>query len=708
VAAPVTVFSPFVFSAASEASLKSYIREFCEYLRMNETTNNLRDIASYLDTRRTRLPVALAVGASTIEELCTKFETKLEASRVDPGQRVGVKATRAGTGSQKPRVIGLFTGQGAQWAQMGLDLINASSISRRIIEGLQSRLDQLPVADCPAWSLLEELQKDASSRMMEAVISQPLCTAIQIIQIDLLRAAGIEFTAVVGHSSGEIAAAYAANFISAKDAICIAYYRGLYSKFSQGSGGEKGAMIAVETSLDDAQDLLDFPEFEGRACIAAINSASSVTLSGDQDAIEELKLIFEDEEKFARILKVDKAYHSHHMRACSAKYLDSLHALDIQVKPGSRTIWFSSVHGSKIEQSDVLGGRYWDENLINPVVFMQAVRGACATVGPFDLAIEVGPHPMLKKPALQTIEEHISYAIPYTGLFHRGVTAITSIADGLGYAWTYLGKGGVDLQSYDIFMSGKSICRPVKGLPKYVWDHENEYWHESRYARAVRMRPDSVHELLGHLTPDSTEQDMRWRHNLRLSEIQWLDGHRLQNVIVFPASGYVVGVLEAALMLCEDHSTELIEILDMHIVSALVFGNDDLSMEIILSLTNISRPDKKTTEAEFKYHAASGMGTDALQLKANGRVRIHFGQICHSILPARLPRRPNLVPVREGKFYESTWELGYQYSGQFRSLERIERKLGAATGFIAFVEPSNLMIHPAVLDAIFVFSRTLN
>ncbi|KAI1661695.1 hypothetical protein F4813DRAFT_169421 [Daldinia decipiens] len=697
-----TIFIPFVFSAASEDSLKSYLAEICQNLRENEMAYNPRDIAFTLDARRTRLPVAIAIGASTHRELCEKLEAKLKVAGVDSEQRVGVRVRRQTNDTKKHRVLGVFTGQGAQWAQMGLDLIMSSAASRRIIQNLESRLDRLPAADRPTWSLLQELQKDvSSSRIAEAALSQPLCTAVQILQVDLLRSAGLEFTAVVGHSSGEIAAAYAAGLISAEDAICIAYYRGLYSELARGYDRQKGAMMAVGTSADDARDLLGFPEFEGRAYVAAINSATSVTLSGDQDAIEELRIVFKDEKKFARILKVDTAYHSHHMKVCSAKYLDAIETLDIQVGPGGRSAWFSSVYGSEMGKHDLLKGPYWDNNMVKPVLFMEAVNNACTFMGYLDLVIELGPHPALKGPTLQTIQKQLSLEVPYTGLFHRGVSAVTSFADGLGQAWSHIGKGAIDLQNYDRFVSGNSIPRIAKGLPTYVWDHENEYWHETRYARAVRMRPGPVHGLLGHLTPDSTVQDMRWRHTLRLSEVQWLLGHRLQNVVIFPATGYVVSVLEAALKLCEDNPAKLVEIHDMNIASGLVFDPDDVSIEIIVSLANITRRNKETIEADFKYHATSGKGTDPLELKASGRVRIHLGEPCHTLLPPRLPQRPNLLPVDEGKFYESLSELEYQYSGQFKALERMKRSLGAASGFVAVFEPSSFLIHPAALDAAF-------
>lgn len=665
--------------------------------------HSLHDIALSLASRRTRLPVTVAIGACTQDELIGKIRQKLEASRSDAELRVGFRTTRrdVAKSADRPRILGVFTGQGAQWAQMGLELITTFPAAKSILERLQKRLDQLPAGDRPSWSLLQELQKDALTRVMSAAISQPLCTAIQIIQVDLLRAAGIDFSAVVGHSSGEIAAAYAAALLSAEDAICIAYYRGLHSGLSQGTA-QKGGMMAVGTSAEDAEDLLGFPEFVGRACVAAVNSKQSVTISGDQDALRDLEVVFGDEEKFARFLKVDRAYHSHHMRACSAAYLASLEELGVEVGCGNQTRWFSSVSGSEFGGDDLLKGPYWESNMANPVLFMQAIDQACIAMKQLDLVVELGPHPALKGPALETIQDRLSCTVPYTGLFHRGVSSIASLADGLGYAWTHLGEGGVDLQSYGEFISGSLNSAPVKGLPTYAWDHQSEYWHESRWGRAVRLRQDPVNELLGHLTPDSTEHDMRWRHMLRLSEIPWLSGHRLQNGIIFPAAGYVVSVLEAAQMLCKKSPVKTIELLDLDIVSALIFEHENSSMEIIMSFTNISRRKERVIEAEFKYHAAAADGSDDLKLKASGHVRVHLGEPDEAALPTRRPILSNMLPVSKEKFYESIAEIGYQYGGPFKALEGIQRKLGAATGLISTLEPSSLIMHPAALDAAFV------
>lgn len=695
-----------MFSAASEKSLKSNLANFCDFLRRDTTAGSLRDIAYTLNARRTHFPIATTIAASTTQELIKALDARLEIQRESSDQATGTRVSRqaAHESIPKPRILGVFTGQGAQWARMGAELISSSRTARLIIADLQTRLDGLPAADRPSWSILEELQREEpTSRINEAELSQTLCTAVQILQVELLRAAGIQFSAVVGHSSGEIAAAYAAGSLTAGECIAIAYYRGLYAGLSQGSCGQKGAMLAVGTSEDDAQDLLDYPKFRGRACIAAINSPTSVTISGDQDAIDDLKIVFEDEQRFTRILKVDKAYHSHHMRPCAERYSASLGALNVQASCNSQAVWFSSVSGEEMsDKHDIFKQSYWIDNMVKPVLFMQAIENACASMGAVDLIMEIGPHPALKAPTLQTLHS-LMPQVPYTGLFRRSVSAVTSFADGLGHAWTYLGKGCVDLQGYDRFVSGDRKCNIIKGLPSYAWDHDKEYWHESRYARAARLRPGPVNDLLGHLTPNSTDQDMRWRHIMRPIEIPWLSGHQLHNIIVFPGAGYVVMALEAAVLLCQRASTSpmRVDVFDIDIFRALVFEKQDTSMETIFSLTDVSREKLNTIDAKWRFHATSGHNNEDLELMSSGRLRVHLGEPSSGALPARPAPPANLVRVGENNFYESLHTLGYHYSGPFVALGQLERKLGFATGIISQSESCGLFLHPAVLDAAF-------
>ncbi|ROW04822.1 hypothetical protein VMCG_04865 [Cytospora schulzeri] len=697
-----TVFVPFVFSAAAEVSLVSYLASFIGWLQDNGTTASLRDLAFTLYARRSRFAIATAVAASSTQDLRDKIESMLQIARRD-GKLIGTKLSTPQNQSSCPRLLGVFTGQGAQWAGMGAALVVSSPAAREVIQMLEARLARLPPPDRPSWSLMEELQNAKSSRLNEAGISQPLCTAVQIMQIDLLYSAGVHFAAVVGHSSGEIAAAYAAGMISAEDAICIAYYRGIKCSLAQGKDGQRGAMIAVGSSYDDILALCEEPELIGRVCIAAVNSSASVTVSGDEGAIEEAQIVLEDEKKFVRLLKVDKAYHSHHMIPCSEPYLRSLTALGIRAHPGDGCSWYSSVFdGENMEDhQSLLGGVYWERNMAKPVLFMQAIQNACAVEGPFDAAIEVGPHPALMGPTLQTFTDVYGQSIPYFGLSRRGENAVESFADTLGCIWTHFGRDAVEIDAFDRFASGNTPAQLITGLPTYAWNHAVEYWHESRLARAVRTRSDAVHELLGHLTPDSTRQEMRWRHLLRPQEVPWLKCHRLQNQTVFPAAGYVVAAAEASNALCKGTAASLIEILNLDIHKALTFNNDDSSIETVSSLSDITwGSSNKAIEAQFKYYAA-GSDRDSLDLLASGRVRVVLGSHRTDYLPTRNPRQPNLIKVDAIDFYTQLEKDEYEYSGPFAVLHGIERKFGAARGLISIEEETNMLIHPATLDAAF-------
>lgn len=680
------------------------MKSILQYLRNHKNNNlDLRNLAHTLHTRRTGFSVALSITALSVEDLCSNIQAKLDESTEKDASRVTPSRNRVDRLDRRPRILGVFTGQGAQWAGMASQLVANSAFAANIIDRLEARLFRLPLALRPAWTISQELQKDASlSRISDAQISQTLCTAVQIVQVDLLRAAGVEFSAVVGHSSGEIAAAYASGFITAEDAICIAYCRGMCTRLASGPNGLPGAMLAVGTSVEDAQDLLDDVDLVGRACIAAVNSAASVTISGDQDAIAHIKVVFDDEKKFARLLRVDKAYHSHHMIPCSAEYLNTLASLDIQVGQGEKETWFSSVFGGEDmagRSADVVAGPYWDINMTNPVLFKQAVTGACRVKGPFDFGIEVGPHPALQGPALQTIQDVSGHDLPYTGLFKRNISAVVSVAEALGELWTHFGGKALQLQDYERIISGNTSYKLTKELPTYAWDH-SEFWNESRYAKAIRLRPGPVHELLGHMTPDSNHQDLRWRHVLKPTEIPWLMGHRLQDQIVFPAAGYVVTALEAAMAMCRQLqvTASLIDFSDFVFGHALVFEGDDSHIEVVISMADIVRPSEGLVEANFRYHAADGK---SFILISTARVQISIGDPAIDILPVRSPKPPNLVKVPASEYYSASRETGYQWAGPFMALDELERKLGATEGVLHTVEQTSHLLHPAVLDALF-------
>lgn len=705
--------SPFVFSAQTEASLQSQLQAYSDHLKLHHQEINAADLAWTLQSRRSQLPYKTSFAASTLEQLATKIDKKLADVAAKPGNTVGVRSnTKAG-----PSILGVFTGQGAQWPAMGAKLIRSSEFVRSKIEKLEQSLATLPEAHRPAWSLMEEmLAGDEISRISEAALSQPLCLAVQVVLVDLLRAAGINFTAVVGHSSGEIGAAYAAGFLSDTDCIRVAYYRGLYAGTPPADGiKKKGAMLAVGTSWEDAQDLVSLRAFRGKIAVAAHNSPASVTLSGDYDAILHAKRVFDEEKKFARLLKVDMAYHSHHMLPSGDPYIKAMRECGVKVirdRPADAPAWFSSVSGSSepLEPTEDIQHVYWRDNMCNAVLFCDAVKNAVAAFDDLNLAFEVGPHPALKGPAAQNIAEVRSTPIPYSGVLSRGNDDVEAFADALGFAWASFPKL-VDFQSLEKAVTGGHSRSPklVTGLPKYQWNHARTYWSESRISRKLRNRKSGPHEVLGYMSPNSNAHDFHWSNVLKPSEVAWLSGHQLQGQMVFPAAGYVAMALEASKALAGDRSVELFELHNLTIPRAVIFEEgDNNGVETLVALTAAQYHADHAT-AEFACYSTPllSSGSDQeMDMMASGTVKILFGEASATALPLSMAEDYNMVSFDTDTFYSTLSNLGYNYRGPFRTLSSCRRRLNSSLATIDAYSSTNpdeseYLVHPSTLDVAF-------
>jgi acyl transferase domain-containing protein len=278
--APNSTEQLLVFSANHTNSLTKLVDNSKAYLEQNQDA--AVDLAYTLGARRQHLPFR------------TYLVTGSELTEGNPG----VKPNNA------QALNFAFTGQGAQWVGMGRELLSEYPSVLANIRELDGALQSLP--DPPSWSIEAELLaggKEQDARLAKAEFAQPLCTAIQIMTVNLLKAWGIAPHAVVGHSSGEIAAAYAASAITQEAAIIASFYRGKTTKLQTRLGG----MAAVGLSREEVT-----PFLSNGVMIACENSPRSVTLSGDVKPLEDsLKAIGESlPGTFTRVLKVDMAYHS--------------------------------------------------------------------------------------------------------------------------------------------------------------------------------------------------------------------------------------------------------------------------------------------------------------------------------------------------------------------------------------------------------------
>ncbi|KAF4502344.1 Nonribosomal peptide synthetase 14 [Fusarium agapanthi] len=697
--AAVPVFTPLTISAASSSSLRATLDDLRTYLQENPDTT-MRDLAYTLQTRRSTLAFRKPLFAENINETIRKIDDLLSDGNAGDNDL----STRYFDVS-KPSVLGVFTGQGAQWVRMGARLIEESPFAIQRISQLQRALATLPDGDRPDWTLSGQLlAQPKASRLSEAAIAQPLCTAVQIILVDLLKAAGIPLHAVVGHSSGEIGAAYAAGFLSATTAIRVAHYRGLYAKLARAGG--PGAMMAVGTSFEDGQELC---ELLGGIQVAARNSLTSITLSGDEDAIDEALEILKDEGKFARRLLVDTAYHSTHMRPCAQPYLAGLKRAGYTVEEGNDTLWFSSVKegGHVMTKEDVKTPQYWVDNMANAVLFEPAISQAVSEAGPLDLAIEFGPHPALKGPALDTVEHASGHRIPYTGLLARKKDDVEALASALGYLWTNLGASSVNFDKFETLISGAESLpkKTITDLPTYAFDHSRSFYSLTRFSGAHRHLHALPHPLLGRrLIETETADEISWRNVLRPSENSWLQGHALQGQSVFPAMGYISLAVEAVVATVDGHKLGLITVDDVVIGRALSFDSENSGVETKVTLSVLRSTDD---ELSGRITCHSGLPSDSgtpLTLNFSAAIGVELHEAEPDTLPAVRHDEINLVEAEPERLYSQFTKLGYTYNSPFTGVRAIHRKMGWATGEIEDESGNKwedkLLVHPGWLDSI--------
>lgn len=710
--------APLVFSAASETALVAMLERYTNYLEA-KTDVSIHQVAQTLKSHRSILPVRVSFAGGTRQNLLEAINKQLALVRGSPGTEIGIRPPAIELNeSRGPRILGVFTGQGAQWPGMGQTLMKTCALFRETIEMMELSLGELPGPDRPSWSLAEELMAPpATSRMADAELSLPLCAAVQVGLTRVLTQAGITFHTVVGHSGGEIGAAYAAGKISEVDAIKIAYYRGIVCKLAVGSDGKRGGMIAVGFGYEDGLSFCSTPQMEGRITVACSNSPKSVTLAGDKDAVIEAKQMLDEQGLFNRLLQVDTGYHSAHMQHCAVPYTAQLTSCNLLAGQGNgETAWVSSVYSDNrtiTPADDVdLQTTYWTDNLIGRVLFSQALERALNDGrGSIDLILEVGPHAALKAPTLDTMRAQVGYEVPYAGALDRKADDVTALGRALGLVWTHLGPTAVDFKGYATAFAGKGArfdnTSPLFDLPTYPWDHKQILFRESRLNYKIRSRTDRPHELIGSRTPDDTDYEPRWRNLLKLEEMPWLRDHRIQNQIIVPAATYCVMALEAARTICRGKPVEAIQLCNMSILRPIVLDESSGGTETLLSLrTDLDSTKGKTEVIRAEFTLSSGTIEDKqLRTAATGEIRIILGGGDNeSDFSKFKPQDSNdLVPVSVKQLYESLGELGLGYSGPFRAIKSVKRRMNSASAVVAIDEEvaKSVPIHPTWLDACF-------
>lgn len=631
-------------SAASPKSLQRLIQQISSTTSESQSVQMLQSVAHTLSKGRDHL----------------RHRSFLLAS-VDGVKTPPADATIGSTTDPLPFGF-VFTGQGAQYAGMGEELLHHSQVFRETLHELDDVLQALPAPYTPSWTLEQTLLDDKEiSRINEVTHSQPICTAVQIGLVNLLKSWEIKPNAVVGHSSGEIAAAYAAGFLSASQAILVAYFRG----YAVGQLRTKGAMMAAGLGFETAQALIESKGLETQARVACINSPESVTLSGSSDAIESLLDDLQSQNKFARKLQTGgRAYHSHMMEEVGQLYEDLLTAVfhrvpkagghvngsvvngpDPVAKETEDVEMYSSVGHSpdvlRVMDSKSVGAAYWRQNLEQPVQFSAALTSLVTDRKKVHL-IEVGPHMALKGP-IQQIRKAAGLDqknVPYSSTLVRNedsnfcikTLAGTLFTKGYPLAWDHVNTLGISSKH-------KTKPRIVYEMAKYPWDYSSGLnWSEPRASVELRARKHMRHELLGTAALTGNGIDFTWHNILKPSEMPWIKDHKLEGQVVFPAAGFIAVAVEAVSQVTgikeqlEKRQHDLgFELRNVTVIAALNIPDEedsagkDLELHTTMFLRKISGANTSADWHDFSISSLFWTSSQAT-LHCTGSIRVTRGK----------------------------------------------------------------------------------
>ncbi|KAK8108104.1 uncharacterized protein PG998_010117 [Apiospora kogelbergensis] len=698
-----------VISANDEDSLEANIAALSSHLLNVAVRVTLNDLAYTLSERRSHL----YHRAYSIQGPSSKFHVKISPDAF-------TSCTRT---SSKSAVVGfVFTGQGAQWPQMGKALLEAFPIARKTAEKLDAALQTLKQP--PAWSLITELTTPRSvAAFREPEFSQPLVTALQLAYLSVLSTWGIRAKAVVGHSSGEIAAAAYCGYITPSEAIKIAYLRGRAVRDTPSS--TPLGMLAVGCGADDVQHYLQ--DVETVVQVACFNSPKSVTLSGPIAALEQVKGKLDAGDVFARMLLVNAAYHSQHMRAVGERYMELLHESVQEPDPhdqakADETIMFSSVTAKTM--TGPVGPEYWCRNMVSPVCFQQAVASMLhpkeGREEAIDFIVEIGPSNALSGPIAQICQDLASTLIApplYSSVAKREPESLQSLYEtaarlfGAGYN-VRLDK----VNGYSQEPSEEPLL--IIDLPNYSWNHSQKYWHESLASKDWRYRPFIRHDLLGSKILGTPWHTPIFRNRLRLNDNPWLRDHKLGDQIVFPGAAYVSMAMEAIYqhkyVTAWSRGAEVpprfhYHLEDIKFSRALVLDDtDDYSM-ISLSLSTI--PGSVGSWCSFRVSSLKspvGLKADEIwNTHATGRIRIETPSNEPTGSPNMIVPVRNPVPARI--WYKSMRESGFNFGPSFQKHIAMEYTAGERKGRSTVdlrppetaVRQSEYVLHPACMDGCF-------
>ncbi len=656
------------------ARMPEALPELAHDYTLTAAQTTLHDLCYTASLRRTHHPYRMATVVHSTDELVEGLQAY---SHGEIRGRFVVGSPDAPP--VEPRVVFIFPGQGGQWLGMGRGLYAQEPAFRDSLERCAAAMR--PYIE---WDLLGELLNadEADSRFNEIDVIQPLLFAIEVALAELWQAWGVTPDAVIGHSMGEVAAAYIAGILSLDDAASVICRRSQLMKRVSGIG----AMVMVELSVEEAEVALT--GYADRVGVAVTNGPRSCVLSGDPAALDEIVATLQSRDVFCRRVNVDVAAHSPHMDALRPELVDALAGLTAH--PAVMPV-YSTVTGA-LQDGEAFNAAYWGANLRQLVRFAPAVQGALANG--YNTFIEISPHPVL----LPAIE--------------RGLRDYDLDADTVATVTTLASTKRDDYERLQmleslgtLYVHGYAVdwarLYPAGGnnvpLPTYPWQRER-YWYEADTVSRPKQRRElrGGHPLLGQHWRSAVHAGAHfWENEIDITALPYLVDHRVKGHVVLPAAAFGEMALAALAQIGEGGQLEILSIQE-----ALFLGETETrTIQVVLT------PDMSET---YTFRCLSRPADDSNHewtLHASGTARLASPDQPETVSWAAL--ESSCQTFVSGTAYDEAMQgRGLNYGVQFQIATGFRHDDARHEGFAEFRLPEavssqagDYQLHPALLDA---------
>nr|VFJ66691.1 MAG: Acyl transferase domain-containing protein [Candidatus Kentron sp. DK] len=673
--APERALHLLTLSAKNEAALREMAGSYAAWLEEHPDVP-FGDVCFTANTGRSRFEHRLALAADSSQDA----KEQLRAASYITG--------RAGKG--KPKTVFLFTGQGAEYPGMGRGLFDTEPVFRETIDRCGAILGEY---DVPLLALLyPDGSDDGPVLSTDMRWLQPVLFALEVTLARLWQSWGVKPDVVMGHSIGEYVAACVAGVFSLEDGLKLVANRGRLMQSCQ-----EGRMLAVSVSEEKALKII--APFRDQVSVATINAPESVVLSGESRVIERIEIDLAGNEGIdTKLLPIPRASHSPLMEPVLAEFQEIVASVALS-RP--KVALCSNVTGG-IVTDEVTDPAYWARHLRQPVRFAKSVRTLYEQG--FDTFLEVGPRPALLGMAGQCLPDDAdSMRVGWIPSLREGEDDSGQLLRSLG-AWCTRG-GEPDWRVLD---GGEGMRRKVR-LPTYPFQRSRYWLDKTRLApRTAHERPD--HILLGRRLPLRGADNIHFQTEIDLLSNPWLADHRVFDVAVLPAAGYLEMVLAAGNALSRGPEGGVAtgearraampsRIENVTIEQAMILPEEEaITVQLVLA----------PREGGYEFRVSSLGAGDRWTDHMTGRL------LMDPEMPEAVPEMIDLGAIRAqcpteviaDTHYQNRREQKLNYGPDFQGVKRIFLGDGIVLGEIELPESltrdmGQYQLHPVLLDAVF-------